>query len=216
MLPPHPGFLERLRAVTSELGLLLIFDEVISLRVAPGGAQERFGVTPDLTTMGKIIGGGLPVSAFGGRADVMALFEGHRPGALAQGGTYNGNPLGMAAGLAGLRVLTPEQYARLEGLGTKLREGLQATFDRHDVAAQVTGIASLFGIHMVSHPVVDYRSAHGGDERMARAFFFGMLNEGILLASRGGGSISTPMGEAEIEAFLAAADRVVAGISAGA
>ncbi len=213
MLPPRPGFLERLRAVTSELGILLVFDEVISLRVAPGGAQERFGVTPDLTTMGKIIGGGLPVSAFGGRADVMALFEGGRPGGLSQGGTYNGNPLGMAAGLAGLGVLTPDEYARLEGLGENLREGLQATFDRHDVAAQVTGIASLFGVHMVSHPVVDYRSARGGDEHALRAFFLGMLNEGILLAPRGGGAISVPMGDAEIETFLAAADRVVAGIS---
>ncbi len=213
MLPPEPGYLERLRSVTSELGLLLIFDEVISLRVAPGGAQERFGVTPDLTTMGKIIGGGLPVSAFGGRADVMALFE---RGALAQGGTYNGNPLGMAAGLAAMRVLTPDQYTRLDGLGARLRQGLQATFDRHDVAAQVTGVASLFGVHMVGHPVVDYRSARGGDERMQRAFFFGMLNEGILLAPRGGGAISTPMGEDEIDMFLAAADRVVAGISAGA
>ena len=213
VIPPLPGFLERLRAVTSELGLILIFDEVISLRVAPGGAQERFGVTPDLTTMGKIIGGGLPVSAFGGRRDVMSVFEGGRPGGVAQGGTYNGNPLGMAAGLAALEVLTPDEYARLERLGQTLREGLQATFDRHDVAAQVTGIASLFKVHFVSHPVVDYRSALG-DERATRAFFFGMLNEGILLASRGMGAISTPMGDGEVEAFLGAADRVAAGISA--
>ncbi|MBO0744797.1 MAG: aminotransferase class III-fold pyridoxal phosphate-dependent enzyme, partial [Candidatus Dormibacteraeota bacterium] len=215
MIPPLPGFLDRLRTVTSELGLLLIFDEVISLRVAPGGAQERFGVTPDLTTMGKIIGGGLPVSAFGGRADVMALFDGGRPGSLAQGGTYNGNPLGMAAGLAALHALTPGEYARLDRLGVALREGLQATFDRHDLAAQVTGIASLFQVHFVSHPVVDYRSGLG-DERSLRAFFFGMLNEGILLAPRGAGAVSTPMGDAEVEAFLRAADRVAGAISASA
>lgn len=213
MIPPLPGFLERLRSVTAELGLLLIFDEVISLRVAPGGAQERYGVTPDMTTMGKIIGGGLPVSAFGGRADVMSVFGSGRSGSLAQGGTYNGNPLGMAAGLAGLRVLTPGEYERLERLGTAVREGLQAAFDRHDVAAQVTGVASLFQVHIVSHPVVDYRTAQG-DERVRRAFFFGMLNEGILLATRGAGSISTPMGEAEVETFLAAADRVVANLAA--
>ena len=215
MIPPLPGFLERLRSVTSELGVLLIFDEVISLRVAPGGAQERFAVTPDLTTMGKIIGGGLPVSAFGGRRDVMAVFEPGRPGSVAQGGTYNGNPLGMAAGLAALEALTPDEYARLDRLGQALREGLQSTFDRHDVAAQVTGVASLFQVHLVSHPVVDYRSGLG-DERTLRAFFFGMLNEGILLASRGMGAVSTPMGEGEIEAFLAAADRVVGGISEAA
>lgn len=213
MIPPLPGYLERLRSVTSELGMLLIFDEVISLRVAPGGAQERFGVMPDLTTMGKIIGGGLPVSAFGGRAEVMAVFEPGHPGRLAQGGTYNGNPLGMAAGLAAMQELTPDEYRRLEQLGKALRQGLQATFDRHDVAAQVTGIASLFQVHIVSHPVVDYRSALG-DERVLRAFFFGMLNEGIMLASRCGGSISTPMGDAEVGTFLAAADRVIGGISA--
>lgn len=214
VIPPLPGFLERLRAVTAELGIVLIFDEVITLRVAPGGAQERYGVTPDLTTMGKIIGGGLPVSAFGGRADVMSVFGSGR-GSVAQGGTYNGNPLGMAAGLAALQVLTPAEYERLDRLGAALREGLQAAFDRHDVAAQVTGVASLFKVHMVSHPVVDYRSAQG-DERALRAFFFGMLNEGILLASRGMGSLSTPMGEADVETFLGAADRVIAGIGTAA
>src|SRR5207302_4824682 len=103
-----PDYLERLRSVTAELSILLIFDEVISLRVAPGGAQELYGVMPDLTTLGKIIGGGLPVAAFGGRADVMELLDPRRQPNLAQGGTYNGNPLGMAAGLAAMTELTPD------------------------------------------------------------------------------------------------------------
>src|SRR5438067_9329496 len=102
-----PEFQQRLRDVTRDLGILLIFDEVISLRVAPGGAQQLYGVTPDLTTMGKIIGGGLPVAAFGGRSEVMELLDPRRSPSLAQGGTYNGNPLGMAAGLAAMKELTP-------------------------------------------------------------------------------------------------------------
>ncbi|MFZ0217327.1 MAG: aspartate aminotransferase family protein [Candidatus Dormiibacterota bacterium] len=214
MIPPAPGFLERLRQVTSELGLLLIFDEIITLRVAPGGAQERYGVRPDLTTMGKIIGGGLPVAAFGGREDLMAQLDPNRPGSLAQGGTYNGNPLGMAAGLAAMQALPDADYVRLEALGDRLRGELQAVFDRHDVAAQVTGVASLFQVHFTGRPVVDYRSARS-DERHLRAFFLGMLGEGILLAPRGAGSICTPMGDAEIARFLAAAERVAAGMAGG-
>jgi glutamate-1-semialdehyde 2,1-aminomutase len=214
MIPAQPEFLERLRAVTRELGLVLIFDEVISLRVAPGGAQERYGVTPDLTTMGKIIGGGLPVAAFGGRDALMDLLDPGREGALGQGGTYNGNPLGMAAGLAALRELTPPVYARLEALGDRLREGLQAAFDRHDVAARVTGVASLFQVHFTARPVTDYRSAARGDGALNHAFFLEMLNHGILLAPRGAGAICTPMGDTEVDVFLAAADVAAARLAA--
>src|SRR5205814_7834395 len=120
-IPPEPGFLETLRRVTQELGILLIFDEVISLRVAHGGAQQRYGVTPDLTTMGKIVGGGLPVAAFGGRADVMEVLDPRRgDGSLPQGGTYNGNPLGMAAGVAALGELTPEVYEEPDSKGERV------------------------------------------------------------------------------------------------
>jgi glutamate-1-semialdehyde 2,1-aminomutase len=210
MIPAGPGYLERLRAVTAELGLVLIFDEIISLRVAPGGAQERYGVTPDLTTMGKIVGGGLPVAAFGGRADIMDLLSPERDGGLSQVGTFNGNPMGAAAGVAALRALTDAEYRRLEALGGRAREGLQATFDRHDVAAHVTGMASLFQVHFTGRPVTDYRSAATADANMARTFFLGMLNEGILLAPRGAGAVCTPMGDPEVDALLAAADRVAA------
>lgn len=117
-----PQFLRRLRSVTKELGMLLIFDEVITLRLAPGGAQQMYGVKPDLTTMGKIIGGGLPVAAFGGRADVMALLDPRRKGSLAQGGTCNGNPLGMAAGLAAMTELTPDVYEHLNRRGARVAE----------------------------------------------------------------------------------------------
>src|SRR6266576_2008320 len=128
VIPATIEFLRRLRQVTEELGILLVFDEVISFRVAPGGAQQRYRVTPDLTTLGKVIGGGLPVAAFGGRADVMALLDPRRDGFLPQGGTYNGNPLGMAAGLAALRELTPDAFARLDEQGEWLRGQLAELF----------------------------------------------------------------------------------------
>src|SRR5690349_8482737 len=118
----EPSFLRFLRDLTERIGALLIFDEVIAFRVGPNGAQGRFGgVRPDLTTLGKIIGGGYPSGGFGGRAEVMDQFDARRSGALVHGGTFNGNPVSAAAGLATLRHLTPERYAELERLGTRLR-----------------------------------------------------------------------------------------------
>jgi glutamate-1-semialdehyde 2,1-aminomutase len=205
-----PEFLERLRRVTSELGMLLIFDEVISLRVAPGGAQQLYGVTPDLTTMGKIIGGGLPVAAFGGRADVMELLDPRRQPNLAQGGTYNGNPLGMAAGVAAMKELTPDVYEDLNRKGARIKDQLSEVFASHGVAAQVNGVASLLAIHFTSTPVTDYRSKATSDDRMTREFFLGLLNHGVLMAPRAMGALSTPMGEDAIQRFVDAADAVVA------
>jgi len=126
MIPADPEYLRALRAACDRHGSLLIFDEVISFRVARGGAQELYGIRPDLTTLGKVIGGGLPVAAFGGRADVMELLDPRRPGFLPQAGTLNGHPLGMAAGVATLALLTPEVYAELDRRGERTREGLRA------------------------------------------------------------------------------------------
>ncbi len=203
-------FLQRLRRVTSELGMLLIFDEVISLRVAPGGAQQLYGVTPDLTTMGKIIGGGLPVAAFGGRADVMELLDPRRQPNLAQGGTYNGNPLGMAAGVAAMKELTPDVYEDLNRKGARVKDQLSEVFASHGVAVQVNGVASLLAVHFTATPVTDYRSKATSDDRMTRDFFLGLVNHGVLMAPRAMGALSTPMGEEEIQRFVDAADAVVA------
>jgi glutamate-1-semialdehyde 2,1-aminomutase len=205
-----PEFLSRLRELTSELGMLLIFDEVISLRVAPGGAQQLYGVVPDLTTMGKIIGGGLPVAAFGGRAEVMELLDPRRDPSLAQGGTYNGNPLGMAAGLAAMKELTPDVYEDLNRKGARVKDQLSEVFAAHGVAAQVNGVGSLFAIHFTDRPVVDYRSRATSDARLTRDFFLGLVNHGVLLAPRAMGALSTPMGELEIQGFVDAVDEVVA------
>jgi glutamate-1-semialdehyde 2,1-aminomutase len=158
--------------------------------------------------MGKVIGGGLPVAAFGGRADVMALLDPRREDFLPQGGTYNGNPLGMAAGLAALRQLTPDVYEDLAAAGERVRTGLADAFEGRDVPVDVTGDASLFCVHFSDRRVTDYRSLASRDEARSREFFLRMLNRGVLLAPRGLGAISTPMGEAEIERFLDAADRV--------
>src|SRR6266567_836131 len=172
-------YLERLRNVTRELSILLIFDEVISLRVSPGGAQQLYGVTPDLTTLGKIIGGGLPVAAFGGRADVMELLDPRRQPSIAQGGTYNGNPLGMAAGLATMQELTPDVYEDLNRKGARVCEQLTEVFASHDVAVQVNGAGSMLALHFTSDPVVDYRTMAAADKRKARNLFLGLLNRRV-------------------------------------
>jgi glutamate-1-semialdehyde 2,1-aminomutase len=203
-----PEFLQRLRSVTLELGILLIFDEVISLRVAPGGAQELYGITPDLTTMGKIIGGGLPVAAFGGRADVMDLLDPRRRPSLAQGGTFNGNPLGMAAGLATMRELTPDVYQELNRKGARVKDQLAEVFASHGLRVQVNAAGSLFALHFTDQPVVDYRSKATANPQLTREFFLGLVNNGVLIAPRAMGSLSTPMVEEDFERFIDAVELV--------
>jgi glutamate-1-semialdehyde 2,1-aminomutase len=202
-LPGDPDFLKGVREITEELGILLVYDEVQSLRVAPGGAQGLFGVSPDVTAMGKIVGGGMPAGAFGGRADVMALFD-PVDGAIAHAGTFNGNPMTMAAGEVTMSALTPDAYRRMSDLGDSLRGRLQAVFDELDVDAQVTGVASLFGVHFTSEDVTDYRSVLRADRDMKQRLFIAMLNEGVLLQVHGSGALSTLTTEAEVDALIEA------------
>ena len=205
-----PEFLRRLRDVTRELGILLIFDEVISFRVSPGGAQQVYGVAPDLTTLGKIIGGGLPVAAFGGRADVMDVLDPRRDSSLAQGGTYNGNPLGMAAGVAAMRELTPDVYEDLNRKGARVCEQLTEVFASHGVAVQVNGAGSMLALHFTDRPVNDYRAVAAADKRKTRDLFLGLVNHGVLMAPRLMGALSTPMREDDIQQFVDAVDTSVA------
>jgi glutamate-1-semialdehyde 2,1-aminomutase len=211
MIPPADGFLPRLRALTERLGILLIFDEVISFRIGPGGAQERFGIRPDLTALGKIIGGGLPVGAFGGRADVMSYYDprGGQP-RISQGGTFNANPLTMAAGLATLEALTPEAYARLDALGERLRGGVARLLAATRRKGQVTGAGSLFWLHWTAGPLTDYRSTRPRDAGLGARIFMGLLNEGIVLTPRGLGACSLAMTDDEIDRFINALARVLA------
>src|SRR5919107_95595 len=143
---PDPGFLVGLRAVADRIGALLIFDEIISFRISRGGAQEVYGVRPDLTTLGKIIAGGYPLAAFGGRADVLEIFDARRERAVSHGGTFNGNPVAAAAGLATLNEVTTTAYERLAVLGERLRARLSDRIDADRLDARVVVVGSLFQV----------------------------------------------------------------------
>jgi glutamate-1-semialdehyde 2,1-aminomutase len=182
LILPAPGYLAGLRALTAKHGAVLIFDEVMTgFRVAPGGVQERDGVLPDLTTLGKIIGGGLPVGAFGGRAEIMDNLS--PLGAVYQAGTLSGNPLAMAAGIATLRALRePGVYARLETAGARFVDGLAACFRERGVAHQVARRGSMAGFFFTGVPVRDLATAKTSDTARYGRFFHAMLERGVYLA----------------------------------
>jgi glutamate-1-semialdehyde 2,1-aminomutase len=178
VVPPKPGYLKALRELCDRERIILIFDEVISgFRTAAGGAQAVYGVTPDLTCLGKIIGGGLPVGAYGGRADLMDMVA--PVGPVYQAGTLSGNPLAMAAGLWTLAQLTPRVYRHLAKLGAQLAEGLADAARDAEIALQVNGIGSVVTPFFTNEPVTDYDSALKADTAAYGAFFRGMLERGI-------------------------------------
>ncbi|WP_038037383.1 glutamate-1-semialdehyde 2,1-aminomutase [Thermorudis peleae] len=181
VVPPEPGFLEGLRELTAQHGALLIFDEVITgFRLAPGGAQERYGIMPDLTCLGKIVGGGLPVGAYGGRRDLMSLVAPSGP--VYQAGTLSGNPLAMAAGLATLRLLQePGLYERLDTLSQRLAEGLRAAAAAASLPITVNQIGSMLTVFFTPGPVVDEASAKRSDTAAFARFHRIMLESGIML-----------------------------------
>jgi glutamate-1-semialdehyde 2,1-aminomutase len=209
-LPADLDFLRGMRSLTEELGILLVFDEVQSLRIAPGGAQEKFDVVPDITALGKIIGGGMPAGAFGGREDIMALFDPTAGEAvIPHAGTFNANPMTMVAGEVTMNHLTPDAYARLDRLGDMVRQKLRAVFDELEVPVQITGVSSFFGIHFTSEEIKDYRSAIRGDAQMKKALFTGLLNEGVLLQTGTAGALNTLTTEKDVDKLVDAARRVV-------
>ena len=204
VVPATDEFLHFLRELTREAGSLLVFDEIISFRVGYNGAQGRYGVAPDLTTLGKIIGGGLPIGAFGGRADVMALFDPRSPDAIGHGGTFNANPLSMAAGLATLEGLTADRYASLEALTGGLAGALEALFAELGLPGQVTRAGSLFNVHFTEHRIRNHGDVRAADTQRLHELHLGLLERGILFTPRGMGCLSTPMGTAEVDAFVEA------------
>ena len=215
---PKPGFLQGLRDAATADGALLIFDEVMTgFRVARGGAQGRENVTPDLTTLGKIIGGGLPVGAFGGRRDVMAKLSPEGP--VYQAGTLSGNPLAMAAGLATLRALrTTDPYPYLDRIGARFIEGMSAVFKKHGVAHVADRRGSMVGFFFTAGPVSDLTSAKTADTKLYASFFHAMLDRGVYLAPSQfeAGFLSTAHTDAHIDRTLAAADDALAAIVTGA
>jgi len=179
VVPPEPGFLERLRAITEEHGTLLIFDEVISgFRVAYGGAQGLYGIKPDLTCLGKVIGGGLPVGAYGGRREIMELVAPLGP--VYQAGTLSGNPLAMAAGMATLKELArPDTYERLDRLAGQLAQGLERAAKQAGVQLQVNRMGSMLTPFFTDRPVKDYATAKRADSQRYARFFWQLIERGV-------------------------------------
>ena len=204
MVAADKAYLAMLREFTQLHEVVLIFDEVISFRVAPGGAQEHYDITPDMTTFGKIIGGGFPVGAFGGRQDLMQQFDPTSGPAVGHAGTFNGNPMTMLAGSITLEHLTPEVYRRLDTLTERLRQGIRQVGTELEVPIQVTGLGSLFAIHFTDRPVTTWRDVASADKDLIQQVFWGLMNQGILLAPSLLGCVSAPMGEAEVDTFVQA------------
>ena len=212
-VPPAPGFLATLRSECDRVGALLIFDEVMTgFRVALGGAQELYGIRPDLTTLGKIIGGGMPVGAFGGRRDIMERLAPLGP--VYQAGTLSGNPVSMAAGLATLELVsTPGFHARLGRMTDALIERLRGAAARAGVGLAANHVCGMFGVFFTDEPSVDtYAKVMASDAARFTRFFHAMLDAGIYLAPSAfeAGFLSAAHGEEDIDATVAAAERAFA------
>ncbi len=210
MVPGTHEFLGMLRDFTQDNGIILIFDEVISFRVAPGGAQQYYGITPDMTSLGKIIGGGFAVGAFGGRAEIMELYDPTKGTKVSHAGTFNANPVTMLAGAVTLEQLTGDVYRRLAELTGRLRQGIEEAGAGLEVPVQATGLGSLFGIHFTSEPIHNYRDITTEDTGLRSQVFLGLMNEGILMASNLVGALSTAMDEDDVDSFLDAFRKVLA------
>jgi glutamate-1-semialdehyde 2,1-aminomutase len=212
-VPPVPGFLETLRAVCDRSGAVLIFDEVMTgFRVALGGAQALYNIRPDLTTLGKIVGGGMPVGAFGGRREIMECIAPLGP--VYQAGTLSGNPVAMAAGLATLDAIKePQFYQQLSAKTTQLMEGLQQAAKLAGIALSTNHVCGMFGLFFTDKtPVRYFREVMACDVERFKRFFHGMLDEGIYLAPSAfeAGFVSAAHSTADIEATIAAARKVFA------
>jgi glutamate-1-semialdehyde 2,1-aminomutase len=213
-IPGDLAFLKALRAACTQHGVLLVFDEVMTSRLSPGGLQSRQGIAPDLTTLGKYVGGGMTIGAFGGRADIMDRFDPSRPDAFPHGGTFNNNVLAMAAGRAAFaKVLTKEAVDRMNALGDDLRDRANALAAKHALPVQATGIGSIFGLHFHQGPirsVQDLEDGEKGRERdiaaLKKLFQLDMFERGIYVTRRITGNLSLAHGRAEVDLFLEGLD----------
>jgi glutamate-1-semialdehyde 2,1-aminomutase len=205
VIPPAPGFLEALRKVTQDNGALLIFDEVITgFRVGPNGAQGLFNITPDITTMGKIIGGGLPVGAYGGRKEIMDMVAPLGP--MYQAGTLSGNPLAVSAGIATLTELSkPGVFEGIDGLAQRLTEGLTAAFQKAEIPTTINRVGSMFTGFLNPGPVAGLADAENSDTEMYGRYFHAMQEQGVYIAPSQfeAGFVSTAHTEADIVATIA-------------
>jgi glutamate-1-semialdehyde 2,1-aminomutase len=202
-IPAADEFIAALRDATAAAGALLIFDEVMTSRLAAGGRQSQLGVRPDLTTVGKYIGGGMSFGAFGGRGDIMALFDPRRSGGLSHAGTFNNNVITMAAGIAGLGTLyTPQQAVILNARGDVMRTRLNTICRDRRVALQFTGLGSLMNLHATDAPIRSMADLRRSDQRIKDLFFFFMLEQGFYVARRGFIVLSLPIEDVHVERFI--------------
>lgn len=205
MVPATREFMAALRRATEAHGVVLIFDEVITLRAGYGGAQEMLGITPDLTAMGKIIGGGLPIGAIGGKRELMRMFHPEEPRPVMHASTFSGNPISMAAGHAAMIQLDPQVIERLNALGDRFRQGVGEVFDRVGIRGQALGFASLNNIHFSDGPLNDARAtlaARAESGNINQLLHLAMLQRGIASASRLMYCMSTPMSVTEVDSAL--------------
>jgi len=210
-LPGDPDFLHMLRTETWSHGITLIFDEVMTSRLSPGGLQAKLGVTPDMTTLGKYIGGGMSFGAFGGRRDIMELFDPTKPDSLPHAGTFNNNVLTMAAGVAGYgEVYTAEAAEALNARGEKIRERLNAICRKAGVAFQFSGIGSMMTAHATERPIKSAADIAASNQDAKELFYFDMVAAGIWIARRGFVALNIMIGDAEADRFVAAVDEFVA------
>lgn len=210
-IPGEQGFLRTLRETTTETGALLVLDEVMTSRTGRAGMAERLGISADLTTFGKYLGGGFSCGAFGGRADVMALFDPSRRDALPHAGTFNNNRVTMVAGCEGLtRVYTPEVAETHTARGDSLRASLDAVFRQAGARLRVTGVGSLMNVHATTADVRSVDDVGRDDERLKQLFFLDLLEAGYYIAPRGYMALSLAVTEDQLAGFLSAVDKILA------
>jgi glutamate-1-semialdehyde 2,1-aminomutase len=209
-IPADRAFLAMLREETARRGIVLIFDEVMTSRLAPGGLSEVFGIEPDLKTLGKYIGGGMSFGAFGGRRDVMLQFDPSRPNALPHAGTFNNNTLTMSAGHAAMTELfTPEACIALNARGDRLRRDLNDLFMRYQAPLGATGIGSMMTIHPLAGEITTPEAAGSADKRLRELLFLDLLEEGFYIAERGFLALSLVVTDADCAGFVHAVERHV-------
>ncbi len=208
-IPAEKAFLQALREATTRRGALLIFDEVMSSRLSPGGLQEWHGILPDMTTLGKYVGGGMSFGAFGGRAGIMEHFDVRRPGAFRHAGTFNNNVLTMSAGLAAMSIYSPKVARRHNARGDELRSRLNTLAKAKGARMQFTGIGSMFNVHMSREPIRSPADAARQDLDLRELLFFDLVEQGIWLARRGMAAVSLAITDEDGDRLVAAVEEFI-------